>query len=328
MFPLVLIKKRFLIQAFVSPKSLSMYFLRLIAMFSFLPFFACKTVISKAPIAPPKDFDWQGHRGARGLMPENTVPAFLAALAYPQVSTLELDLAVSKDNQLIVSHEPWFNPIICMTPNGDTIHRKEGEKYLIYQLTVQEIRGFDCGMLSNPRFPLQQKKAAYKPTLREVVEAVKAHDPERFKTLRWNIEIKSNPDWDGTRHPPIEAYSTLVVKTLRDLGIDRNCNVQSFDLRPLQIINRMAPDIPLAYLIENIQSFEANLKTLGFLPAIYSPYYLRVSKKLIKNCHKRNMKIIPWTVNDVGSMRQLIRMGVDGIITDYPNLIQNVHASK
>lgn len=305
-----------------------MHHIRLLAMFSFLPFFACKTVISKAPIDPPKGFDWQGHRGARGLMPENTVPAFLAALAYPQVSTLELDLAVSKDNQLIVSHEPWFNPVICKTPKGDTIPKKEGEKYLTYQFTAQEIKGFDCGMLPNPRFPEQQKIAAFKPALREVVEAVKAQDPQRFKIIRWNIEIKSRPEWDGTRHPGIEAYCALVVKTLRDLGIDRNCNIQSFDLRPLQIINRMAPDIPLAYLIENIQSFEANIKALGFQPAIYSPYYLMVSKKLVKKCHKSNVKIIPWTVNDVGSMRQLIRMGVDGIITDYPNLIQNVSQQK
>ncbi len=308
--------------------SLPMHHIRLLAMFSFLPLFACKLVVSKAPIAPPKGFDWQGHRGARGLMPENTVPAFLAALAYPEVSTLELDLAVSKDNQLIVSHEPWFNPIICMTPNGDTIHRNEGEKYLIYRMTEEEIKRFDCGMLSNPRFPQQQKIASYKPSLREVVEAVKAHDPERFKTLRWNIEIKSQADWDRTRHPAIEVYSTLVVKTLRELGIDRNCNIQSFDLRPLQIINRMAPEIPLAYLIENMQSFEANVKALGFLPAVYSPYYLRVSKELIKKCHKSNVKVIPWTVNDVGSMRQLIRMGVDGIITDYPNLIQLVNTPK
>lgn len=293
-------------------------------MFAFLPLWACKATISKAPVQPPSGFDWQGHRGARGLMPENTVPAFLKALEFSGVSTLELDLAVSKDKQLIVSHEPWFNPDICLGPTGDTLLKKDGEKYLIYQLTADEIKKYDCGLLPNSRYPQQQKLPAYKPTLREVVLAVKNAHPERFKTISWNIEIKSNPAWDGSRHPQIAEYTALVVKELRELGIDKRCNVQSFDPRPLRELHRTAPDIKQALLIENLKSLEANMDILGHQPEIYSPYYLMVSKKLVRKCHKRGMKIIPWTVNDLSSMRQLIRMGVDGIITDYPNLIEQV----
>ncbi len=89
-------------------------------------------------------------------------------------------------------------------------------------------------------------------------------------------------------------------------------------------MSRQAPDITLALLIENMQGFDANLEKLGFVPTIYSPYYQLVSKKLVRKCHAKNIKLIPWTVNDVASMRGLIRLGVDGIITDYPNLIEAV----
>lgn len=288
-------------------------------MFAALPFiFSCKT--SKPAVTAPADFDWQGHRGCRGVMPENTVPAFLKALDYPEVTTLELDLAVSKDNQLIVSHEPWFNPAICRQPNGDSIPRRDAEQFLIYQKTVAEIQGFDCGSWGNPRFPEQQKIKTYKPTLREVVEAVRAKRPN----IRWNIEIKSQPEWDGVRHPPIEEFVRLVITELKTLGIEKNATVQSFDVRALQAMHRQAPEIRLAFLIENVRGFDFNLEKLGFTPTIYSPYYQLVSKKLVRKCHAKNIKLIPWTVNDVPSMRGLIHLGVDGIITDYPNRISEV----
>ena len=172
----------------------------LFTMLSALSFLALKATENK-PVAIPQGFDWQGHRGCRGLLPENSIPAFLKATEFPEVLTLELDLAVSKDNQLIVSHEPWFNPAITLLPNGDTIPVKDSIKYLIYQLRAEEIRGFDCGSRGNPRFPHQQKMRTYKPTLRETVEAVRKLRPD----MRWNIEIKSQADWDGLRLHTLRA---------------------------------------------------------------------------------------------------------------------------
>jgi glycerophosphoryl diester phosphodiesterase len=268
----------------------------------------------------PQGFDWQGHRGARGLLPENTIPAFLKALEYPEVTTLELDLAVSKDRQLIVSHEPWFNPAICLRPNGDSIARKDAEKILLFDLTAAEIRGFDCGSIGNPRFPGQQKTKAHKPTLREVVEAVRPLRPG----VRWNIEIKSQPAWDGLRHPPVDDFVRLVVAEVRALGLEKSATVQSFDIRALQALHRQAPDLQLAFLIENMAGMESNLTRLGFQPAIYSPYYLLVNKKLVRQCRQRGIRLVPWTVNDVASMRRLVRLGVNGIITDYPDKIREV----
>lgn len=291
-------------------------------MLSALPFFACKDSWKNRPQTPPPGFDWQGHRGCRGLMPENAIPAFLHALDFPEVTTLELDLAVSKDSQLIVSHEPWFNASICLQPNGDSISKGEAEKLLIYQMTAEQIQGFDCGSIGNPRFPRQQKTKTYKPTLREVVAAVRAKSPG--KNIRWNIEIKSQPEWDGVRTPPIDAFVRLVADEMKALELENTVTIQSFDVRALQIMHRIKPELQLALLIENMWGFDSNIEKLGFIPAIYSPYYLAVSEKLVRKCHAKGIKLIPWTVNDVPSMRRLIHLGVDGIITDYPDLIAEV----
>ncbi len=291
-------------------------------MLSALSFWACKTALQNGPVVIPQGFDWQGHRGCRGLLPENTLPAFLHAVEIPEVVTLELDLAVSKDKQLIVSHEPWFNPAICRQPNGDSISAGQAEKFLIYEMTAAEIRSWDCGSQGNSRFPQQEKIKAYKPTLREVIFAVRKAHQER--PIRWNIEIKSQPDWDGIRHPAVEEFARLVVEELKYLHIENVCTVQSFDVRALQAVKKLNPALRLALLVENVNGLGANLKALGFTPDIYSPYYLLVDKKLVRKCHEQHIQVIPWTVNDVASMKQLLRLGVDGIITDYPNLIVEV----
>ena len=278
----------------------------------------------ETPQGWPDNFDWQGHRGARGLMPENTLPAFLKAMQFREVRTLELDLAVSKDGQLIVSHEPWFNPDICTAgPDApDTTGRTHKGHTALYQLTTAEIRSFDCGSKGNPRFPEQEKTAVYKPTLREVVEGIRLKYPDR--QVHWNMEIKSSPEYDGILTPPVEAFVALVVKELRSLGLGSSVTVQSFDVRALQEMKRQAPEYQLALLVENLNGVKENLKKLGFTPAIYSPYFKLLSKKSIRKCHDKGMQVVPWTVNDVNDMRKLIRLGVDGIITDYPNLIEKV----
>ena len=191
-------------------------------------------------------------------------------------------------------------------------------------MNLAEVQSYDCGSAGNARFPQQQKIQTYKPTLREVVEAVRAQNPRRSNSIRWNIEIKSKPEWDGLRHPPIEEFVRLVIAELRALRIDKSATVQSFDRRALQAMHRQAPDITLALLVDNIRTFEWNLNELGFEPDIYSPFYQFVSKKMVRKCHKKSIRLITWTTNDVESMRGLIRLGVDGIITDYPNLIEEV----
>jgi glycerophosphoryl diester phosphodiesterase len=291
----------------------------LVSLLTALTFSACQSFRSNKPVAISAGFDWQGHRGCRGLMPENSIPAFVKALEFEQVTTLELDVAVSKDGKIIVSHEPWFNPAISLMPNGDSIPKKEDEKYLIYTLTEAEIKQYDCGSKGNVRFPQQQKQKTYKPTLSEVVAAVRAKQPNT--KINWNIEIKSEPAWDGIRTPPVADFAKMLLEEITALGIEKQTCIQSFDVRALQEVYKLKPNQTMALLIENIQGFDTNIKKLGFRPSIYSPYFKLVNKNLIKKCHAQGIKVIPWTVNDVASMRHLIRLGVDGIITDYPNLI-------
>ncbi|MEZ4961325.1 MAG: glycerophosphodiester phosphodiesterase family protein [Saprospiraceae bacterium] len=267
-------------------------------------------------------FDWQGHRGCRGLMPENTIPAFLKALDFP-ILTLELDLAVSKDNVLIISHEPWMSHQICTKPDGTPVDSQEAMTLRIRDLTYEEIKKYDCGSRGNKRFPDQQKIATYKPSLEEMVNAVKKECEMRKRPLPdFNIEIKSDPKGDGIFTPLPEDFASLVLGECRRLGIlDKTC-IQSFDVRPLQIIHQTAPDVTLALLVENMDGIDENLERLGFLPNIYSPYYLLLRKKNIKKLHEKGIRVVPWTVNSVKAMDRLRRKGVDGIITDYPNLIK------
>lgn len=267
-------------------------------------------------------FDWQGHRGARGLAPENTVPSFLKALEFPLVSTLELDVVVSKDRQLIVSHEPWISHEICSHAAGKAVQKSEEEALNILQMTAAEIAAFDCGSRGHTRFPEQTAMPAYKPTLNEVVKAVEAYCAARNRPLpQYNIEIKSQPEWDEVKTPAPAVFARLAVEEIRRLGITGRTCVQSFDPRSLREVHSLAPDMVTALLVENLRGLEENVKELGYVPTIYSPYFKLVNAETVKNAHAKKMRIIPWTVNETAEMQALIRLGVDGIITDYPNRI-------
>ena len=281
---------------------------------------------AEADTIPPSmtihpNFDWQGHRGARGLAPENTVPGFLKALEYP-VNTLELDLAVSADTQLIVSHEPWMSGAICSMPGGDPVPKAEERDHALYRMSAAEIREYDCGTRGHAGFPQQEPLAAHKPTLREVVEAVRTYcETYERPAPRYNIEIKSEPEWDGSLAPGPEAFVSLVLRELEQLGIRDSSCVQSFDFRVLKVLHRRAPGITTAALVSNTKGLQRNLEELGYTPKVYSPNFRLVSAGLVDSAHARGMRVVPWTVNEAAQMETLIDMGVDGIITDYPNLI-------
>ncbi|MGH1437859.1 MAG: glycerophosphodiester phosphodiesterase family protein, partial [Lewinella sp.] len=273
-------------------------------------------------------FDWQGHRGARGLLPENTLPAFAHALTYPDVKTLELDIAVTKDQQLVISHEPWMAALICTHPDGNSVTEEEEKSLIIHQMTLPEVQAFDCGSRGNANFPEQQARIVRKPTLAAMVEMAEqiAHDLKRPLPY-YNIEIKSLPEWDETFTPLPDEFARLLLKELTRLGIAERTTIQSFDVRSLQAVRQQAPTQSLAYLVANKNTLERNLDTLGFLPEIYSPYYLLCTPELTQSLHQQNIQLIPWTVNDPKEMQRLIDMGVDGIITDYPNRIRKLYTS-
>lgn len=267
-------------------------------------------------------FDKQGHRGCRGLMPENTIPAMITALNHG-VTTLEMDVVITKDRQVVVSHDPWFDHNITTKPDGSYINLKDEKKYNIYQMTYDEVKNYDVGMKPHPRFPQQQKLKVIKPLLSNLIDSVENYmrtskRPHPF----YNIETKCLPLTDNKFHPDPPAFVDLLMAVVNDKGISDKVIIQSFDFRTLQYLHRQYPSIKTAMLIEDYdkRSFDDQLKSLGFTPTIYSPHYSLVNNELIKKCHEKNIKVIPWTVNDKEAIERLKSMGLDGLITDYPNL--------
>lgn len=267
-------------------------------------------------------FDWQGHRGARGLAPENTLPSFLKALEFPKIQTLELDLAVSADNQIVVSHEPWMSAVICSAPDGTPVKKEEESKLWLYKMPYAEIAKYDCGKRGNAGFPEQQAMAVHKPLLKEVFEGVKTYCKAHNRALPYfNVEIKSQADWDDQRIPAPAALAKRVVQEIKTLGMTKVSYLQSFDPRVLREVRAIEPKIMIALLVGNPKGLEVNVEELGFKPAIYSPHYGLLSAEVVQKAHTMGMKVIPWTVNETSDMQKMIDMGVDGIITDYPNRI-------
>jgi len=268
----------------------------------------------------PLPFDLQGHRGARGLLPENTIPAFLLALDLG-VTTLEMDAVINADGNVYVSHEPWMSAKICTHPDGRKVGKQEEKSLKIYTMNDAEISDFDCGSRGHPDFPGQQAMKVSKPLLSDVFEAVSLRLAETGReTVLFNIEIKSTPQGDGVFHPGVNQYARALYDVLKEYGVLDRTSIQSFDPRALEAAHKIDPDVALVFLVENLKSLQKNLKRLSFTPAIYSPYYKRVNKKMLESAHAQNIKVIPWTVNDEKTMRKLVALGVDGLITDYPDL--------
>ena len=186
-----------------------------------------------------------------------------------------------------------------------------------------EIARFDCGSRGNPRFPQQEKIQTVKPLLATVIEAAETYTSENeLPPVLYNIETKAKPETDGIFHPDPETFTRLLYDVISQQDVVNRTTIQSFDIRTLRIARELNPELSLALLVENHDEldFAGHIDRLGFLPTIYSPNYRLVDPSLIEAAHKKDVLVIPWTVNNIDEMRTLQAMGVDGIITDYPNL--------
>jgi len=268
-------------------------------------------------------FDLQGHRGARGLLPENTIPAFL--LAYDLgVTTLEMDAVINAGGHVVVSHEAWMSARICSHPDGRPVKESEEKSLRIYAMDDAQLAAFDCGRRGHPDFPRQRPLPVAKPFLRDVFLAVAAHAESssarvRRSAVRYNIEIKSRPDHDGIFHPHVTEYAGLLYAVVKEFGLVEQTTIQSFDPRALEAVHALDPLISTSLIVDNPDGLEANLARLRFSPSIYSPYFGLLDLRQIGAAHARGIRVIPWTVNDQGDMLELIAMGIDGLITDYPD---------
>lgn len=264
-------------------------------------------------------FDLQGHRGARGLRPENTIPGFIIALD-SGVTTVELDLAITKDKQVIVSHEPWMSASICMQPDGSEISQKEEKSFNIYQMDYEQIIRFDCGSKGNEKFPEQIRYKVSKPLLKDVIVAIEHHIKSYgLYEADYNIEIKTSPAGDNKYHPTPELFSDLVYSLIDQYLPLERVVIQSFDFRVLKYWHKKYPDIRLSALIENTRTVDANLNNLGFKPSVYSPAYQLLTKEKVLYLQSQKIRVIPWTVNAIEDMQKMLQWKVDGFITDYPD---------
>ncbi len=294
---------------------------------------------ASAPAAPA--FDLQGHRGARGLAPENTLPAFERALAIG-VTTLELDIGVALDGRVVVSHDPYLNPVFTRNVVGEYLPGDRGP--LLRSMTARQIGTYDVGRIKPgtpyaAQFPEQVAVDRTRiPSLVEVFLMVKG----KYSDVRFNIETKINPTQpDDTVSP--EAMVDALLSTIRDYKMTDRVSIQSFDWRTLQLVQQIEPSIPTVYLTvqtANNDNVRDGRWTAGFKLAdhggsvpkmvkaaggrVWSPNQGAVTEALVKEAQSLGLKVIPWTVNDPAAMDRLIGWGVNGIITDYPDRLREV----
>jgi glycerophosphoryl diester phosphodiesterase len=296
---------------------------------------------ASTPVAAPA-FDLQGHRGARGLAPENTLAAFERALAIG-VSTLELDIGVTGDGVVVVAHDPYLNPLITRNAAGQWLEGTRGP--LLKSLTHAQLQAYDVGRIK-PGSPyastFSQQQAidgTRVPTLAQVFDLVKGKPGAGH--VRFNIETKINPGQpDDT--VSAEAMTRALLKTVRDAGMTPRVAIQSFDWRTLKLVQQLEPSIPTVFLTvqtannDNTRdgSWSAGLKLAdhGSAPrmvqaaggTVWSPNGGAVTEALVKQAQSLGLKVIPWTINNPADMERMIGWGVDGLITDYPDRLREV----
>ena len=281
----------------------------------------CKTIKENKPL---DGFDAQAHRGGRGLMPENTIQSEKNAIDYN--STLEMDLQISKDSQVVVSHDGYFNADFSLTPEGKSLTSKEGKRRIIFNMTYDSIKKYDVGSKPHPGFKRQKNIMAYRPLLSELIDTVESYGKLKNHINHYNIEIKSSPKADGLYYPSLAYYVTAAMDVIQKKGIAKRAMIQSFDIRALKIMHEKYPNMALSYLVssKDTGSAQSYLNRLGFKPQVFSPEYTSVTPALVAKFHELGVKVIPWTVNTLEEMQKLKQMGVDGIISDYPDLFREL----
>lgn len=294
--------------------------------------------------AASQALDIQGHRGARGLAPENTLPAFAKALEIG-VTTFEMDCAITKDGVVVVSHDPALNPDITRGHDGKWL-RKTGPA--IWSLTYAELQRYDVGRLnpSNPyakRWPEQRPVDGTRiPRLADVFALVRKSGND---TVRFNIETKVSPlEPDATPSP--EEFARMLILLTQKEKMSRRVMIQSFDWRTLAVVQKEAPEIATVYLT-SVSGFMDNIQADGKSPwtaghrvrdhggsiprmiksaggAAWSPYQGDLTRDAVKEAQALGLKVVAWTVNDPAGMRRMIEWGVDGVISDRPDLLRKV----
>ena len=303
------------------------------------------------PVDDAHAFDIQGHRGARGLAPENTLEAFSVALSLG-VTTLELDTGLTRDGVVVIAHDTRMNPDVARGPDGRWLNPPTPA---IRELTLHELQRYDIGRLRpgsdySHRFPQQRRMDRVRiPTLAALFGLVRRAGND---TVRFNIETKLSPMAPAETAGP-EAFVGALLAVIREHRMESRVTIQSFDWRTLRLVQQQAPGIPTSYLTAQ-QSWTDNILAArpasdpspwtagigyaehGSVPkmvraaggTVWSPYYLEINAASVKEAHALGLKVLPWTVNDTADMERMIDLGVDGLISDYPDRLREVVQAK
>lgn len=262
----------------------------------------------------------QGHRGDRGNFPENSLPAFYSSID-KGAEVIELDVVVSKDGQIVVSHEPFMSSEYMSLPDGTPVTKAMEKSLNLYEMTYAEIRKYDGGSRGNVRFSDQRKIKTYKPLLSEMIDSVEAYANRKNKArVRYNLEIKSLP-WEYNKSQPEPAvFVDKVMTIVSQKGISSRMNIQSFDPFIVNEVMIRYPKMTTAFLTDKA-GVAKNLQLLKKKPQIYSPHYSKVNPEMIDSLRQLGIRIIPWTVNEIHDIERMLSYKVDGIITDYPERV-------
>ncbi len=272
--------------------------------------------------------DVQAHRGGMGLYPEESLAAMLNAVDLG-VNTLEMDLCITQDKQVVLSHDKFFHPRYSIRPDGTPVEVGDERVYL-WTLPYEEILKWDVGSKPNPDWPEKQCIPAQKTLAAEVIDAVEAYTKEHhLAPMKYNIEIKSDPDCEEGREgidwPEYHEFTDLCMEMLEARGLGDRLIIQCFDERALNYIHKEYPGHILSYLVEGWETdYDEYMSKLDFMPEWLSPPYENVDQELMDRAHKDGMKVVTWTVDDKDEMRRLIGLGVEGIISNYPNRLLEV----
>ena len=266
--------------------------------------------------------DVQAHRGGAGLMPENTIEAMKHALDMG-VNTLELDLQISQDGQIVVSHDPYFHHRYATRPDG-TVITKEDPKEYIYTMPYSEVVKYDVGKRPSEVWPEKACLETVKPLAEDLIDFVETYTKENgLSPVRYNIEVKSkNAKGEGTDWPTYDHFATECCKFLISKQLGDRLVVQSFDTRALNYMHEKYPELILSYLVDaKAPEFEKYMAMLNFTPQWLSPHHTITDETLIKKCHEMGMKIVPWTVDKPEDIKRMIDLKVDAIISNYPDRV-------
>jgi glycerophosphoryl diester phosphodiesterase len=262
-----------------------------------------------------------GHRGCRGLRPENTLPAFLHAVALG-VDIIELDVVISQDHQVVVSHEPWLSAKLGRDASGLLIDPAQERQHNLYQLPYAAIRRCTLGEWAHPDFPEQQPVPSHRPLLREVLQQVAAAAQQLGRSVGFSVEIKSSPEGDDSFHPRPAQFVSLVLAELQAAGVTSRTTMLSFDPRILQVARQVHPSLALCLLIEDhLPPVPALFDHLGFVPDVLGPDFKLLSAQTVQAIRLAypQLRLVPWTVNIPAELAMVWSWHTDGITTDYPD---------